>query len=220
MNLKNIGFILIQLSAALIGAVLHEIAHGYSALKLGDTTARDAGRLTLNPLKHIDLFSTVLLPAAMVFMHLPPLIMFKPVPINMNNLHNPRRDSRIVALAGPLTNFAIVILTALIYQLFLTGVQSTPLILFIYSLIIINLFLGAFNLIPIPPLDGSWVLQSFLPEQALVGYAKIRTWFVVIFLILIFTGLFNFLFSPVVRFLDATAKVLMTPGLLSQIFYR
>jgi Zn-dependent protease len=214
-NIALVIIINLQIVAALIGAILHEIAHGYAALKLGDTTARDAGRLSINPLVHIDLFTTILLPAIMIFAGMPALIMFKPVPINMNNLRNPRRDSRIVSLAGPFTNYAIVILAAVIFQIFFKDSRSLLLILFMFYVIIINLFLGTFNLIPIPPLDGSWVLQSFLPQRALINYIKLRTWFVIIFLILLFTRLFNYILNPVYNFLVTISLWLMHyPALL------
>ncbi len=145
----------------IISIVIHEIAHGYAALYYGDTTARDMGRLTLNPLKHIDPIGSVIVPLLLFVTGSPYMVGWaKPVPYNPNNLTNEKRGSLFVAIAGILANLSIVIIFTLIIKLF--G-QFFPLyMLQIMALIVlVNLVLALFNLLPVPPLDGSKILASF-----------------------------------------------------------
>jgi len=147
----------------LFSIVLHEIAHGAMALRLGDSTAKYAGRLTLNPIKHIDLFGTIILPLLLIFFRSPFVIGWaKPVPINPYNFKDQKWGALKVSIAGPGTNFLVAIIFGLAIRFL-----SLPENLFIFFSIIVfyNLLLGLFNLIPIPPLDGSHVLFSFLPER-------------------------------------------------------
>ena len=151
----------------IFSAILHEVMHGWVADKLGDPTPRLMGRLTLNPIPHIDPLMSIIVPFLLVFLHSP--IIFgaaKPVPINPNNLHDGKKDFALVALAGPFTNFSLAIISALLFQassrfLFANSPLST--IFFLISLY--NLMLGFLNLIPIPPLDGSRVISYFLPGE-------------------------------------------------------
>lgn len=145
----------------IISIVIHEMAHGYAALYYGDTTARDAGRLTLNPLKHIDPIGSVIVPLLLFVTGSPYMVGWaKPVPYNPNSLTNEKRGSLFVAIAGILANLSIVIIFTLIIKLF--G-QFFPLyMLQIMALIVlVNLVLALFNLLPVPPLDGSKILASF-----------------------------------------------------------
>jgi len=162
----------INLPAFLIALVIHEYAHGYAAYKLGDNTAKFMGRLTFNPLAHIDLFGTIILPLALIITRAPFVVGWaKPVPVNFLNLRNPRKHMMLVGLAGPLANF---LLAGFLYLVLYTGViSSLGLIRFIFNVFLINIVLGAFNLIPVPPLDGSRILLGMLPEKLALKYAAI-----------------------------------------------
>lgn len=166
--------IAISLIVLVFSAILHEIAHGLVAEKLGDPTAKLLGRLTLNPIPHIDPIMTILLPLILILGGSP--VIFggaKPVPVDPFNLREPRKDMALVSLAGPLTNFLIAFITAFIFK-FLAPFITDPLILnIIFTIIQINLLLGIFNLIPIPPLDGSKIAALFLPESTANKYLSI-----------------------------------------------
>ena len=196
----------------LFSVIFHEVAHGVVADWLGDPTARFAGRLTLNPIPHIDPIGSILLPVVLLLFHSP--ILFgaaKPVPVNYQNLRNFRRDMILVALAGPFTNFLLAIVASLVYRFF-PDISSTGQSLLV-QIVIMNLVLGIFNLIPIPPLDGSKVLAS------LFGYVdrNIMYWilelerfgFVLIFLFL-FTGLFQTVLLPALQF---GIRILLGPNI-------
>lgn len=175
----------------IFSAVLHEIMHGFVANKLGDPTARLMGRLTFNPLPHIDPVMSILLPVALYFLSGGQVIFAaaKPVPVNPIHFKDPRRDMALVALAGPLTNFALAIIASLlIHSLFLIHSDSF-LISFTYfilmSIVRINLFLGFLNLIPIPPLDGSKVFSIVLPTDMARAYFSMERYgiFILFFLL-------------------------------------
>lgn len=157
----DLSFLLLSLVIILFSAILHEIAHGYVAERLGDPTARLMGRLTLNPLKHIDPIMSIVLPVSLALSGLPPFGGAKPVPVDPFNLRDGRKDMALVAIAGPLTNVGIALIAALLYKLFGPGAIAD-----LFSLIAtLNLLLAIFNLIPIPPLDGSKAFALFLPER-------------------------------------------------------
>ncbi|MGH9021326.1 MAG: site-2 protease family protein [Acidimicrobiales bacterium] len=188
--------------------VFHEVSHGYVALLCGDTTARDAKRLTLNPLRHVDPFGTVLLPALLAFSGAPVFGYAKPVPVNVSRLRHPRRDSLYVSLAGPLTNLALLGLTYVVGRVALnTFLHGDPLdvslnspygvvinahlnwlIQACYDFGLVNLLLAAFNLIPIPPLDGSAIIERFIPQRNLAGYYQFRRYALPIVMLLIFAN--------------------------------
>lgn len=159
MNIQNIIFIVVLI----ISIVLHEIAHGYAADKLGDPTARLAGRLSLNPLVHVDWIGSVILPFFLIVSGAPFILGWaKPVPFNLYNMKNPKWGGVIVAIAGPLTNIVIALLAAIILKLF---TFSPAVIFFLTSLMITNISLAVFNMVPIPPLDGHHILYALLPKR-------------------------------------------------------
>ncbi|MFI5265519.1 MAG: site-2 protease family protein [Candidatus Levyibacteriota bacterium] len=164
-------------------AIIHEVMHGYVADKLGDPTARQMGRLTLNPIPHIDPLMSILVPLVLVVMGSP--IIFgaaKPVPVNPRNFRDGKKDFALVALAGPLTNFFIAVLAALLARTF----SSSHDVVFILSLVAFyNLILGFINLIPIPPLDGSRVFSYLLPSEISSFYNSIEPYGIFLVLILL-----------------------------------
>ncbi len=167
--------------ALIISVTIHEFMHGYVSDKLGDPTPRNAGRLTLNPIKHLDPVGTI-----MIF-----IVRFgwgKPMPINPNYYKNPRMGMMYSALAGPLSNFVVAIIVG--YYVRITGLEPTTIInTSIIYIAIISVFLGVFNLIPIPPLDGSKVLAAFLPKSLLKTYNSLESYgILIIFLGFYFLG--------------------------------
>ena len=154
----------------IFSAVIHEVMHGVAADRLGDHTARYAGRLTLNPIPHIDLFGSILLPSILALSGTPFLFAWaKPVPYNPYNLKPGRFSEAIVAAAGPLSNLAIALACALLVRFSVfPGISSV-----LFFIVVVNVMLFVFNLIPIPPLDGSKVLEAFIPKSLQHGY---RTW--------------------------------------------
>ncbi len=177
---------LFQLIVLLFSVVIHEVSHGYWAYKLGDDTAYLMGRLTLNPLAHLDPFGSIILPLCLYFLTGGSLVFgwAKPVPFNPLKLKNPRRDSALLAFGGPLANLSVALIFGLIIRLFV--VFGYPAIIPFFSLIVeINLVLAIFNLIPIPPLDGSKILFYFFPSIELESFLH-RYGFLFIFLVLMF----------------------------------
>lgn len=180
--------------------ILHEVAHGFMALKFGDETARLAGRLTLNPVRHIDPFGSIILPLLLALSGAPVFGWARPVPYDPRNLRHPKREGGIIAIVGPLTNFLIAVVFALLIRgLLVAGYQLGPLILLLDAVVWVNLALMCFNLIPIPPLDGGGFLLSLLPAAARPVELFLHRYGMYILIALIFFGL-NFL-SPIVGFL-------------------
>jgi len=211
MNVDLVLDIALSLIAIFTAIVLHEVAHGYMALRLGDPTARDLGRLTLNPLAHIDPIGTILVPLILAILGAPLFGWAKPVPINPRNFRNPFRGMLFVALAGPGTNVALALGATIIGRLLLLMVPQslstaspsfgmnllTSLFTLLGYFVILNLFLAGLNLIPIPPLDGSRVLTYFLPTEGRRIMLSLERYGFFIFAALLYLGVFNGVFRAV-----------------------
>lgn len=194
--------ILILLTVLLFSAIIHEIAHGYVAERLGDPTARLLGRLTLNPKKHIDPVMSILLPFVLIFSGSPVIFgAAKPVPIDPFNLRDGRKDVALVSLAGPLSNIILAVIAASIIKvlffinptILLQGLFNFTLYELLGFIVQINLLLAIFNLIPIPPLDGSKIFALLLPERKAAVYLAFGSvgFFIIFFLLLFPIGGFS-----------------------------
>jgi Zn-dependent protease len=178
----------------ILAITLHEAAHGYAALSKGDDTARRAGRLSLNPLRHIDLVGTILIPLMLIALRAPFIFGYaKPVPVNFNALRNPRRDMVYVAAAGPLTNFVLAFISAALFHILFLFPYAVALALneMLGFSLLINVMLGVFNLLPLPPLDGGRVAVGLLPDSLARPLAQLEPWG----LLILFTG---FIILPIV----------------------
>lgn len=192
-----------------IAIILHEIAHGYVAYKLGDPTAKLLGRLTLNPIKHIDPLMSVIIPALLIFSGSP--IIFggaKPVPVNILNLKNPKRDMAWVAVAGPITNFVLALICYLAFISLrhleiVLHLLPTMLVVIIASWafhgVLINLVLGLFNLLPVPPLDGGRIMVGILPQKLARQYSQLERYGMLIVIALLYTGVVQDILGPVLE---------------------
>lgn len=186
MNIETTDFstiflvLLFTISSLAISISFHEAAHAWMANRLGDPTAKHLGRISLNPFDHIDPIGTVILPLFLIISGLPVFGWAKPTPFNPWNLENPKRDSALISLAGPASNFAIAIVLALIFR-----VIRFDLLL---SIIQLNLALGIFNLIPIHPLDGFKVVGGLLPKNLYLQWVQLERYGPILLLVLIFFG--------------------------------
>lgn len=214
MNIDQILQIALSLVAVFTAIVFHEVSHGYVALRLGDPTAHRLGRLTLNPIAHVDPIGTILVPLMLAI--LPGNVLFgwaKPVPINPTNFQNPLRGMMLVAIAGPTTNLVMAFGATAVGRLLLilvpdsvyraTGTLganlTSALFMFLALLVLYNLFLACFNLLPIPPLDGSRVLTYFLPAEGRRLMLQMERWGMLIVAGLLFLGVLGGVFRLVER---------------------
>ncbi|HLA48758.1 MAG: hypothetical protein A2W77_02270 [Nitrospinae bacterium RIFCSPLOWO2_12_39_16] len=186
----------------LVAITFHEVAHGFVADKLGDHTARLAGRLTLNPISHLDLVGTL------VFIMTRMIGWAKPVPIDPRNLKNPRKDMMWVAMAGPGINLIIGVISAVIYRGIIKMPVSDnkyllmvidPIGLMVYYSVVINVGLAIFNIIPLPPLDGGRILVGILPQKQAIKYSQIEPYGFIILLVLIASSAIDITIVPIIR---------------------
>jgi Zn-dependent protease len=191
----------------LISLTIHEAAHAWTADRLGDPTARRLGRVSLNPIVHIDPIGTLLLPLLAAISHLPLIGWAKPVPVNPRNLAHPRRDFVLVAAAGPISNLLQAVAAALLFRALLSAGSGPGVVVSAaQDAVVINLLLAFFNLIPIPPLDGGNVALGLLPPALAVPYAKLRQFGFLILYALMFTGAATAMIYPPTIFL---ARILL-----------
>ncbi len=197
----------------LAAIILHEIAHGLVAYRLGDSTAKDAGRLTLNPVPHIDPFGTVVLPLLLIAAHSPFLFGYaRPVPVDFRRLRHPKRDMILVAAAGPLTNIVLAVISAVIFRTILglhlpadgawTGTLIaglTPMAMMARNSVVFNVVLAVFNLLPILPLDGGRVLTGLLPLRQAIAFSRLERYGMMIVLLLMMTNVIGQIIGPVVN---------------------
>jgi Zn-dependent protease len=217
--------IIFQIIAFLFAISIHESAHAWSAYQLGDDTASLLGRVSLNPIRHIDLLGTIVMPLMAALTNVPLLGWAKPTPVNLLRLKNRFRDNALIAAAGPASNFVVAVV-AVILLLVLRSVSSeaaqavfdiavyrrldigdsvmTPVVLLLYSFMIVNVLLGVFNLFPVPPLDGSHVLEAILPEGMRETYASIGTYGTLILMLILWqTNIFSRMIGPPIAFFNS-----------------
>ncbi|CAM4463100.1 MAG: hypothetical protein LEGION0398_MBIBDBAK_00908 [Legionellaceae bacterium] len=196
----------------LFAITFHEVAHGWVALRCGDKTALMLGRLSINPLNHIDIVGTIIVPGILLMLGGFLFGWAKPVPVNWNNLRKPRRDMMLVALAGPVANLIMVFFWACLAKLgiYLQISPSAKEALFMMGLagININLLLLFFNLIPLPPLDGSKVILSLLPTKLAWHYSRLENYGLVILFLLLFIGGLNYFLIPIIKYFSHLILVL------------
>lgn len=193
------------LSVLFGSVILHEVSHGAVALRFGDDTAQKAGRLTLNPISHVDVFGTLILPTILVLAGSQPFGWAKPVPVTPSRLRDPRNHSLLVSLAGPATNIVLAVVAAMALRSVLPGQSPGELPVGVELLInlgLVNVVLAVFNLIPIPPLDGSAVVERMLPAAWWPGYLKLRQYSMglLVILVLLLPRALDGVFDPAIRF--------------------
>jgi Zn-dependent protease len=198
LNGINIPALVIGFLVLLLSLTVHEAAHAWTAMRLGDDTARRLGRVSLNPIVHIDPIGTLLLP--LIAMASGSGMIFgwaKPTPVNVRNLRHPRRDNVLVTIAGPASNLVLAFIAAIVYRQLPSGLGS----IIAFEAMSLNVLLAVFNMLPIPPLDGGQVLLGVLPPQTALKLRAIQPYGFLILMALIVTGLLGYLIAPPYYFL-------------------
>jgi Zn-dependent protease len=209
----DIRLILIQAFVILFAITVHEAAHAWTAMKFGDPTAAALGRASLNPLVHIDPIGTVIFPLLLILFKLPVFGWAKPVPYNPYNLRQPKKGALWISFAGPISNILTAGAAVLLFRILRlagAGVPENSLLVkplvglgtVLYITALINISLAVFNLIPIPPLDGSGILAGILPERAAAKYDKIRPYGFLILVFLMYSRVPSLVFSPILKLID------------------
>ncbi len=202
--------IVIMAPPLIFAIVLHEVAHGWVADKLGDHTAKDMGRLTLNPISHIDLFGTIIIPVVCILAHGPIFGYAKPVPINPSNFKNPKKDMALSSLAGPGVNIIMALAFAFLFRIIMPALEgklstqswqqfANPLSLMFGYGIIINVALAVLNMIPIPPLDGSRIVYWMLPDKYATAYYRLERYGLIILVFLLVTNILSKIIMPILQ---------------------
>ncbi|MEI7675092.1 MAG: site-2 protease family protein [bacterium] len=202
LTISDIAAVLISI---LISMGFHEAMHAFVSHWLGDTTAKDEGRLTLNPLKHVDLYTTILLPLLMILIHVPPIFIAKPVPFNPSRVKYGEFGVALIGLAGPLTNLLLAVFASIVFRII--GSDYITISNYLIIFVEINILFFIFNLIPIPPLDGSRVLYAFAPEPLQNVMKKIES-FGFISILIIFVLLIQIIW-PVISYLNSSIYTLL-----------
>ncbi|MEJ5165665.1 MAG: site-2 protease family protein [Thermoanaerobaculia bacterium] len=203
--MENLPYIIVQVVILFFSLSVHESAHAWMADKLGDPTGRRLNRITLNPIRHIDLFGTLIIPAFLIIVRSPFVFGWaKPVPVNPFNFKDPYKGIALTSLSGPASNFLISIISFILFKIFLLfsspGTYSEPIAIILISMIVINLLLGFFNLIPLPPLDGAGVLSGFFPDSAGKFMDKIQPFSLILLVLILSTGIFSKFFGILIGF--------------------
>lgn len=187
----TILLILALVPCLVIAIVFHEVAHGWTALALGDPTAKEQRRLTFNPIRHVDPIGTLIVPGALAFFGGPIFGWAKPVPVRRNRLNNPRYGMMVVAAAGPAMNLLLAAIGAVVLGLLAAGIAAPPqgalgfAVLALNYFLLINIFLALFNLLPIPPFDGSHIVEGVLPRSLAAQYAKFQQFGMLVIVLLV-----------------------------------
>ena len=213
-ELSTFQIIAVAILPVLLAVIVHEVAHGWIAFRLGDDTAYMMGRLTLNPLKHIDPVGTILVPLVLILVAGVAFGWAKPVPINFRKLHKPRRDTALVAVAGPAANLLMAVMWLLLAKLATVlpaGISSLAVPLTYMSTfgVLINSILMVFNLIPIPPTDGGRIMTSLLPARFAYPLSKVEPYGLIIILLLLLTGIIWQLLDVVIHFVMYILSVVL-----------
>lgn len=204
MTPEQIYQFVVQLAVLLFAVSFHESAHGWVALRFGDTTAHDQGRITMNPVKHLDPIGSLFVPLMLALSGAPVFGWARPVPVNLGGVKNPRKANFFVSAAGPLSNVILTVAFLGLYAAISAAGNDDPRSLLVplkdvaKQAIVINVVLAIFNMLPVPPLDGFGVVESFVPVRFLPQLLWVRKFGPILFLVLIFTGLFRFVLSPAV----------------------